>query len=153
MAPTIVICPGAWPLVQFFEPLIQAFEENGHPAVCRVPDSYPVLSPGEKPSLNPDSTYLREHVLEPLLAEGRDLVIFMHSYGGTYGPASLQGTSRKERQAKGLSGGVIAMIFNAAFIAPKGTTAMAAMDIEAENLPEYIDHDVRLPVLKMKNYL
>ncbi|RYP60159.1 hypothetical protein DL769_008252 [Monosporascus sp. CRB-8-3] len=138
---TIVICPGAWPRVQFFEPLIQAFEAKHHTAICKVPLTYPVYSPGNTPEVNPDSEYLRTHVLEPMLEEGRDIVIFMHSYGGVYGPESLEGISKKEREAKGLKGGVIAIIFNAAVIAPKGTTAIAAMGLDSVNLPEWVAHD------------
>lgn len=139
---TIVICSGAWPLVQFFEPLIKAFKARGHIAICKVPPSYPAYNPSDPPKINPDTKYLRAHVLEPLLEEGKDIVIFMHSYGGAYGPGSLEGTSKKEREAKGLKGGVIAGIFNAAFVAPQGTTPLNAMGLDPENLPEWIDHDV-----------
>lgn len=139
---TIVICSGAWPLVQFFEPLIEAFEAKGHVAICKVPPSYPAYSPSDPPKINPDTQYLRSHVVEPLLEEGKDIVIFMHSYGGAYGPGCLEGISKKKREAKGLKGGVIAGIFNAAFVAPKGTTPLNAMGLDPNNLPEWIDHDV-----------
>lgn len=139
---TIVICCGAWPLVQFFEPLIKAFEAKGRVAICKVPPSYPAYRPGNPPKINPDTDYLRGHVLQPLLEDGKDIVIFMHSYGGAYGPGSLESISKREREAKGLKGGVIAGIFNAAFVAPKGTTPLEAMGLDPENLPEWIDHDV-----------
>lgn len=139
---TIVICPGAWPLVEFFEPLKQAFQAKNHTAICRIPSSYPDVIPHTLPSVNPDAKYLRSHVLEPLIDEGRDIVLYAHSYGGVYGPAALEGLSKKERQAKGLEGGVIGVILNAAFIAPKGTTAMAAMRVDPMSLPEWIRYDV-----------
>jgi hypothetical protein len=139
---TIVLCSGAWPLTKFFDGLVAAFEAKQQPVICRIPESYPAYDSDEPPKVNPDSAYLRTKILEPLLDEGKDIVLFMHSYGGVYGPASIEGISKKEREAKGLKGGVIALVFCAAFVAPKGTTALAAMNISPENLPPWIDHDV-----------
>ncbi|GAW24123.1 hypothetical protein ANO14919_137040 [Xylariales sp. No.14919] len=139
--PTIVICSGAWPLAIFFQPLIQAFEAQQHVAICKVPESYPAFDPSNPVKRNYDGLFLRDKVLNPLLEEGKDIVVFMHSYGGVYGAEALEGTSKKERAAKGLKGGVIAAIFNAAFIAPKGVSAMSAMGLDPENLPEYLEHD------------
>lgn len=142
MSFTVVICSGAWPLVQFFDPLVQAFASKGYEAICKVPPSYLTYSPKSPPEVNPDTTYLRSYVLDPLLKEEKDIVLFMHSYGGAYGPGSLEGISKKEREANGLKGGVVASIFNAAFVAPKGTTPLQAMHLDPENLPEWIDYDV-----------
>lgn len=139
---TVVICSGAWPLAKFFEGLVAAFEAKQQLVICRIPDSYPAYDSDNPPTANPDSVYLRKKVLEPLLEQGKDIVLFMHSYGGVYGPASLEGISKKERKAKGMKGGVVALVFCAAFIAPKGTTALAAMNIAPENLPPWIDYDV-----------
>jgi hypothetical protein len=139
---TVVICSGAWPLAKFFDGLVGAFEAKQQPAICRIPENYPAYDADNPPTVNPDSEYLRTKVLEPLLDQGEDVVIFMHSYGGVYGPASLEGISKKERETKGLKGGVIALVFCAAFVAPKGTTAMTAMNIQPDNLPPWIDHDV-----------
>ncbi|KAH8900769.1 alpha/beta-hydrolase [Thozetella sp. PMI_491] len=141
MAFTIVLCSGAWPLLEFFDPLIKAFELKNQKAICKITPSYPNYSPEDPPKINPDSEYLRNSVLEPLLQEGKDIVLFAHSYGGIYAPASVEGMSKKERQAKGLEGGIIGIILNAAFVASKGTSAIAAMGIDPENLPEWIVHD------------
>ncbi|KAM7195034.1 hypothetical protein V8F33_006903 [Rhypophila sp. PSN 637] len=138
---TVVICPGAWPLVQFFHPLINAFKERQQTAICKVKQTDSTSPTESGPPINPDCYYLRHSVLEPLLAEGKDLVIFTHSYGGVYGPESLEGTSKQERQAKGLEGGVVAVVLCASFIAPKGTTAMAAMGVDPDNMPGWIIHD------------
>jgi hypothetical protein len=65
---TVVIAPGAWPLLEFFQPLMHAFEERSHSAICSIPpnSSY---KPEAKPFKNPDMEYLREHVLLPLIDE------------------------------------------------------------------------------------
>ncbi|KAK8043926.1 hypothetical protein PG994_012764 [Apiospora phragmitis] len=150
MGPTIVICSGAWPLESFFQPLIQAFKAIGQDAICKVPQSYPAADPDNPPEHNYDSVFLRTHVLNPLLEEGKGIVIFMHSYGGVYGPESLEGTSKKERASKGLQGGVVAVIFAAAHIAFKGVSAIDAMGLDPDNLPDYLEHDVRKPRAKTR---
>ncbi|KAK8065915.1 hypothetical protein PG997_012662 [Apiospora hydei] len=141
MGPTIVICSGAWPLELLFQPLIQAFKAIGQDAICKVPQSYPAVDPKNPPERNYDSVFLRTQVLDPLLEEGEDVVVFMHSYGGVYGPESLDGTSKKERMAKGLQGGVVAVIFAAAYIASEGVSAIDTMGLDPDNLPDYLEHD------------
>lgn len=138
----MVICPGAWPVVQLYQPLLEAFEKRHRTAVCKIPPSYPTYDLDDPPTVNPDSDYLRRSVLDPLLEEGKDVVVFTQSYGGVYGPSSLEGTSKKERQALGLDGGVIAIILTASFVAPKGSTALTAMGADPTKLPEWIIHDV-----------
>lgn len=54
-----------------------------------------------------------------MLEKGRAITVYMHSYGDVYGPASLEDTTKKQREVKGLKGDVIAVIFTAAFTAPK----------------------------------
>ncbi|KAK7987216.1 hypothetical protein PG996_006182 [Apiospora saccharicola] len=141
MGPTIVLCSGAWPLESFFQPLIQSLKALGRNAICRVPQSYPAADPDNPPERNYDSVFLRAHVLNPLLEAGEDIVLFMHSYGGVYGPEAFEGTSKKERTLKGFQGGVVAVIFAAAHIASKGVSAIDTMDLDPDNLPEYLGHD------------
>jgi hypothetical protein len=141
---TVVICPGAWPLRSFFEPLLQAFNAIGYPAECKVPLGYPDFGTDSPAQINPDSAYLREQVLTPLLEEGRDVALLMHSYGGVYAPAALEGLSKKEREDQGLKGGIVGLIFVAAFVARKGASAASAMGIDPNNPPEWLDVDVCL---------
>jgi hypothetical protein len=142
MKPTVVICPGAWQVVDFFHPLKAAFEELGYPTVCDISDGYPGYDHMKPPKINPDATFLRDQVLKPLVEKGTDVVLFMHSYGGIYGPAALEGLGKPDRQRAGLEGGVIAAVFTAAFIARKGSSAMSAMGFSADKIPAWVDHDV-----------
>ncbi|CAD6443489.1 81fc2c35-07fc-4693-8db4-e834243a5a3d [Sclerotinia trifoliorum] len=83
MNPTVVIAPGAWPLLEFFQPLMQALESRHYPAVCKIPSSYPTETETLQP-MNPDCKHLCKEVLKPLVYEGKDVVLLMHSYGGVY---------------------------------------------------------------------
>ncbi|KAF2637934.1 alpha/beta-hydrolase [Massarina eburnea CBS 473.64] len=141
MKPTVVICPGAWQLEAFYDPLKRAFEALDYPTVCKLSNGYPDHDPDETPEINLDTTFLREHVLKPLVEEGKEIVLFMHSYGGVYGPAALEGFGELERKRAGLQGGVIAAIYTAAFIARKGTSTMSVMGFSDDNLPSWIDLD------------
>ncbi|KAK4214363.1 hypothetical protein QBC37DRAFT_421473 [Rhypophila decipiens] len=138
---TIVICPGAFPLPRIYEPLIADFNERQHTAICMVQQYHPTSSTQTLPTVNPDSEYLRHSVLDPLLSEGKDIVVFAHSYGGIYAPASLEGISKQERRAKGLEGGVVAVVLCAASIARKGTTALEAMLMEPDTIPGWTIYD------------
>lgn len=140
MNPTVVIAPGAWPLVEFYQPLIQALESRHYPAVCKIPSSYSTETETLQPT-NPDCRHLREEVLKPLVNEGKDVVLVMHSYGGIYGGSAVEGLSKTERAASSKAGGIIALIFSAAFTAPKGMTPMQVMGIDPEDLPDWIHHD------------
>lgn len=68
----------------------------------------------------------------------------MHSYGGVYGPASVAGLSIREMQSKGLNGGVLALIFFAAFNTKKGVSAMDAQGFghsEGGKTPDWAHYD------------
>lgn len=145
MSPTVVICPGGWPLRESYQPLADAFEAAGYPTTISIRPSYQPYDPSSPPTSNPDTTYLRTTILEPLLADGKDIILWMHSYGGAYAPGALEGLSKKERALNRLAGGIIAGVFTAAFVAPKGTSAMQAMGFSEENLPEWVDVDVSVP--------
>ncbi|KAF2492667.1 alpha/beta-hydrolase [Lophium mytilinum] len=139
--PTVAICPGGWPSVEFFDPVMQAFKAKGFPTVWDISPGYPEHDPAVMPPMNLDAKYLREKVLIPLVEEGKDVVLFMHSYGGIYGPSAVEGLSKKQRAENGLKGGVIALLWVASFVARKGTSAMSAMGMDPNNLPDWIDYD------------
>lgn len=132
---------------------MEAFENRSHPAITSIVDTYPTTDPNVTVKVNPDSEYLRTKVLEPVLETGADVVVFMHSYGGTYGASSLEGLSKEERQSKGLKGGIIATVQTAAFIAPTGATALDCMGVDRNNLPYWIEYDVGGHLLDSSTFL
>ena len=147
MTPTIVICPGAWPCHETFQPLAHVFEVAGVSTTISILPSYPPFDPSSPPTINPDTVHPRTSALQPLLAEGKDIVLWMPSYGGACAPGALEGLSKKERAAKRLAGGVVAGVFTAAFVAPKGTSAIQAMGSGEGNLPEWINVDVSISLV------
>lgn len=79
----------------------------------------------------------------PLIEDGKDIVVLMHSYGGMYGSQAVQGLSKKEREQAGKKGGVIALIYVSAVTPVKGKTTLDMMGTDAKNLPPWVDYNVR----------
>lgn len=133
MKPTIVVVPGAWQNTECYESLRGAFSSLGYDSICRSPPS--TTLPHGDTDLAADVAFMRDSVLQPLLAEGKNVVLLMHSFGGVYGGASVRGLSRTERAAQGLKGGVVALVYMAAACVPSGMTTLERMGVGEDLLP------------------
>ncbi|KAI0878759.1 Alpha/beta hydrolase fold-1 [Hypoxylon argillaceum] len=129
--PTVVLVPGAWTAPTAYYKLIGALQKKAFtvyiPALptndgTRPPDS----------SVDADIIAVRE-VVRQLVDEGKEIVILMHSYGGIAGTSALEGLTRKDRQAKDLPGGVVHLIYVAAFMLGLGQNIRTV--VQAVNLP------------------
>lgn len=117
--PTIVLIPGAWHTPDYFDALRAHLEEHAYPTMsCTLP-SINCTDPANH-SAQTDADFIRNQILIPLLAASKRVVLAMHSYGGRPGSAAAFGLSEGERQAKGLKGGLIGLVFIAAFVLPSG---------------------------------
>ncbi|TFB04656.1 hypothetical protein CCMA1212_003285 [Trichoderma ghanense] len=140
MLPTIVGVTGMWHPASCFEDLSAAFREKGYPFVSQ--DAPGILN--EDPlnsTVDKDSESLRQNILLPLLAEGRDVVLLMHSYGGIYGSAAVDGLSVRERKKAGLKGGVTGLIYVTAVTPAVGKSLLDMMGLTPENLPPHVQLD------------
>ncbi|KAL8747330.1 MAG: hypothetical protein Q9184_007616 [Pyrenodesmia sp. 2 TL-2023] len=64
-------------------------------------------------------------LLHPLIVkEGKDIVLYLHSYAGFPGSAAIAGLSKQERSAKGERGGVVGLIYQSAFCPTRGDTLL-----------------------------
>ena len=80
-------------------------------------------------------------VLDKLIDnEAKDVVLVVHSYGGMPGAASVPGFEKKEREQQGKQGGIVAVLFIAAFGLPKGTSLKEAV---GGTYPPWQKQDVR----------
>ncbi|KAI1120307.1 Alpha/beta hydrolase fold-1 [Nemania abortiva] len=112
--PTVVLVPGAWTAPAAYSKLVSALERksfNVHVPALPTND-------GARP---PDSAFDGDiqavcEVVQPLVHEGQEVIMLMHSYGGIAGTSALKGLTRKDRQAKSLPGGVVHLIYVAAFM-------------------------------------
>ena len=121
--PTIVLVPGAWHSPIHYKQLTTLFEESGY-AVSTSP--LPSLNPAdpEATTTTSDSTFIAEKLIAPLLEEGKDIVLVMHSYGGSPGSVAARGLSKTERMSQDLQGGIIGLVFIAALLASEGASLL-----------------------------
>jgi hypothetical protein len=119
--PTVVLVPGAWHSPIHYKQLITLLQDAGY-AVSSSP--LPSLDPPEPDAITTtsDSAFIAEKLLAPLLEVGKDIVLVMHSYGGSPGSVAARGQSKTERKSPGLKGGVIGLVFIAALLAPEGAS-------------------------------
>ena len=76
-------------------------------------------------SVEEDSILLAEGILTPLIEQqGKDVVLYLHSYAGFPGSSAIAGFSKAERSAKGLQGGILGLIFQSAFVPKAGDTLL-----------------------------
>ncbi|KAF2179041.1 hypothetical protein K469DRAFT_674683 [Zopfia rhizophila CBS 207.26] len=124
--PTIAIIAGAATTAEHYGSLRPAFEAKGFPTACVDPPSITVED-ATTVTVDHDINFVRDIVLAPLLGEGKDVVLLLHSYGGTYGAAAVNGLSKKERAEKGEKGGVLGLIYAASFCTEPGQSALQAL--------------------------
>lgn len=137
MLPTIVGVTGMWHPGSCFDDLATVFEKRGYPFVSQ--DAPGILS--EDPinsTVDMDAESLRQNILLPLLAEGKDIILLMHSYGGVYGSAAVHGLSRKEREKAGQEGGIVGLVYVTAVTPAVGKSLLDMMGLTPENLPPHV---------------
>jgi len=117
--PTIVLVPGAWHQPAHYGTLIGLLESASYKVVTEKLPS--VGSPTPTQQLVPnDAAFIEKQLLGPLIDQGNDILLLMHSYGGCPGADAAKGYSKKERTAAGKKGGIIGLVFMAAFVANEG---------------------------------
>ena len=117
--PTIIIVGGAWHGPLHYASLSSALARHGYDTVCERNPSCDPHEPSIQ-SVQKDSVAIRDNLLLPLIDNGQDVIMVMHSYGGMEGSGAAQGQSKKDRTAKGLKGGVVGLVYIAAFVLGEG---------------------------------
>lgn len=117
---TVVLVPGAFHVDSAMDILGAQLQQKGYNT--RTWGLKTVNKPNV--SVGDDSVLLAEGILEPLMQQGKDVVLYLHSYAGFPGSAAIAGFSKAERKAKGLEGGIIGLIFQSAFVPKVGDTLL-----------------------------
>lgn len=118
--PTIIFVTGAWHKPHVYAGLIEGLQRTRFPVIA------PYLpSVGGTCDSFYDDVYAVRKVIAEEVSQGRELVVLMHSYGGMVGSAAVQGYARQEVSR---GGGVIRMIYMAAFALETGVSLMDAFN-------------------------
>ncbi|KAI2778416.1 alpha/beta-hydrolase [Daldinia loculata] len=135
--PTIVIVPGAWTLPGAYRKLVDALQARSFTVhVPALPSNNGARPPNS--SHDADVAAVRE-IVEPLVNGGKEVILFMHSYGGVVGTNAIEGLTRKDREAKGVSGGVVYLFYLSAYLLAKGQsiwTLIEDLGVSLESIPE-----------------
>jgi hypothetical protein len=124
--PTIVIVPGAWHTPSHYGKLIKLLQASRYETISEKNPSCDA-SDGSTTTVDVDVSSIRNNILVPLINQGKDVVLVVHSYGGCPGGAAATGLSKGERTALNKIGGVIGLIYVAAFIAHEGESLLSKL--------------------------
>ena len=115
--PSFVIVPGAWHQPEMYEKLVTSLKGAGCSAVvCSLP-SCDAQDP-QKVTCSTDAEAVRKQIVHAIEAEGKDVVVVCHSYGGVPGGGGAFGLSKLARSREGQKGGVAGLIYVAGFLVP-----------------------------------
>jgi hypothetical protein len=90
--------------------------------------------------LTEDAQCIREELKKLIESEQKDVLVIAHSYGGVVCTEAVDADlSRGMRQAKGLTGGVIHLIYMCAFLLPQNNSLASTF---GGQLPPFIKIDV-----------
>ncbi|KAJ4252793.1 hypothetical protein NW762_010699 [Fusarium torreyae] len=140
MSPTIVAVPGAWHIIESFAPVKKIFTARNYDFVSQNAPGVLVKNASES-TAEIDAESLRTNLLLPLIEEGKDVAVLMHSYGGVYGSQAVKGLSKREREKAGKKGGVTALIYVSAVTPMAGKTTLDMMGTDRDNLPPWVDYN------------
>lgn len=120
-SPTIVLVPGAFHVDSAMDILGAQLAQAGYNT--RTFGLLTVNRP--RLTVNDDAAALRLALLHPLIEEqGKDVVLYLHSYAGFPGSVATAGLSKAERLAAGKPGGILGLIYQSAFIPKQGDTLL-----------------------------
>lgn len=66
-----------------------------------------------------DESYMRS-IMNPLIEAGQDVLLIVHSFAGFPGCSAISGIDKRGREARGEKGGVLGVIYLAAFVPMDG---------------------------------
>ncbi|KAF2641597.1 alpha/beta-hydrolase [Massarina eburnea CBS 473.64] len=123
---TIVFFAGAFAYPSCFDTLADYLRKAGYSTVYA---NVPSLNPTDATivSTAKDAEETRKEVILPLLDDGKDVVIFTHSYGGIVGGAAAAGLSKSARSTAGKPGGIIGLVYLVGNIVSEGESLLQAI--------------------------
>lgn len=142
---SMLIIPGASAVPEFYSPIISAVTAHGFDIkVLHIPSvGTPGPREGAPPTMYDDAAFISTHV-KSLADAGKDIILITHSYGGVPGTQSVQGLSKKEREAHGLEGGIVGIAYITSLVPNLGEPAASVQAPMPEESKIPTNIDVRL---------
>lgn len=121
--PTIIIVAGAWHGLIHIAPLTTALSSQKYPT---IPLALTTSGNSDK-NLTDDIAMITSHLEEVIGKQGKDVILVLHSFGGVPGCAAAGPFVRSARKKQDQKGGIMAILFIAAFAVPKGMTFLQTL--------------------------
>lgn len=121
-SPIYVFVPGAWHTPDTFDGIRALLSKRGYDSEAIALPSVGAAKPA-KSGLHADIAHTNI-VLRELAEQGRQIVVVTHSYGGMVGSGAVEGLGYAQRSNAGQAGGVIMVVWLAAFVTPKGKSVI-----------------------------
>ena len=134
--PTIALVPGSFSTTAAYDKVIEQLSKHGYPILRIELKSVG----GTIPATSLDDAAHIGSVLTPLVEEGKEVVVVMHSYGGIPGTDGTKGLAKVDQTAAGKKGGVIALVYVAALLVKQGAS-LATTRGETGPLPDWVTFD------------
>jgi pimeloyl-ACP methyl ester carboxylesterase len=136
--PSIVVVPGSFSPPYFYNTFVSQLAAHKYDVI--VVD---LLSVGGKTAATMiDDAQAIQAVTGKVAGEGKEIILIMHSYGGVPGTESAHGVTKKEREASGKSGGIVALLYVTALLVGPGKSLGSTMG-EGAGVPDYVKVEVR----------
>lgn len=121
--PSLVIVPGSFTGPEFYDTLSSILQKShGYEVIVGALQSAS-RGPGEKPAtLHEDAAYFRG-IITALAAQGKDVVIIGHSYGGIVASQAAQSVTKTEARGAG----VVRVVYLASPLSEVGQAPLEAM--------------------------
>ena len=127
--PTIFIIAGAWHRPSAYSSLATHLETAGFPTTTVPLPSVNSVTPTAATCAK-DADSVREKLISAIEADGKDILVIAHSYGGIPTGGASRGLSKASRRQEGKSGGVLGLIYMCAHVVPEGTTVLGYLGID-----------------------
>ena len=134
--PTFVLVPGSFHPAETYDHLVPLLQAAGYSTQST---SLPSALSDPDAGLQTDVVHLRDTLLCPLVEEGKQIVLVLHSYAGFPGALAIEGLGQRERASQGLGGGVLGVVFVAALVPVEG---MSLVDAVGGALPPWMEINV-----------
>lgn len=145
---SVVIVHGAWHVPERYQDLVDHLNSHGFDAQCpRLPTAVETLPLLDTATMKDDTATIKS-TLQHLVDKGEKVILLMHSYGGVVGTNALDGLLWPQRQAQDLPGGVMGLVYMAAFVIPVGTCLNTPFG--GDYVP-WLDYDKENGVIHIQN--
>jgi pimeloyl-ACP methyl ester carboxylesterase len=118
--PTFVFVPGSFAPPSFNEKVTTLLEAANYDWVTVPLPSANAEGKRKTPATMQDDAAEIKTAISGLVDSGKEVVLVMHSYGGYPGSEATEGLARADRKQQGKAGGVVALVYVAAWMPPVG---------------------------------